>query len=351
MARAGWKRYLFGTAKWAISLLVLWYVARHARRTWNDLSSRAIAPEFHAGWLVGSGVLYITGLACYGRFFERILRSSATPVPLLPALRAYLISHLGKYVPGKAMVVIVRTGLVAPFGARPATAAIATFYETLVMMAAGGWVAAAGFGLASASFGAGGHKIELALPRWETVRVPVYPLGTAASIGMGLLFLVTVLPVIFRKLAVTISMPIPGVGPDAMPTLSGRLLLRGIVLSTIGWILLGLSLLAVLGSFLPNGVAAVLERGLIPIGIASVAFATIAGFLVAVLPGGLGVREGVMISTLSPVLGADDSVVAALLLRLVWMAAEVVAALVLFAAIRPPRVAIHVSSEAGQNLS
>ena len=37
-------------------------------------------------------------------FYEDILKASPTPVRLFPALRAYLVSHLGKYVPGKAMV-------------------------------------------------------------------------------------------------------------------------------------------------------------------------------------------------------------------------------------------------------
>jgi len=36
--------------------------------------------------------------------------------------RAYLIGHLGKYVPGKAMVVVLRVGLITPYGARAATA-------------------------------------------------------------------------------------------------------------------------------------------------------------------------------------------------------------------------------------
>ena len=47
------------------------------------------------------------------------------------------------------MVVVMRAGLSVPYGARAATAAIATFYETLVMMAAGGLVAALGFALAA----------------------------------------------------------------------------------------------------------------------------------------------------------------------------------------------------------
>ena len=39
---------------------------------------------------------------------------------------------------------------------------------------------------------------------------------------------------------------------------------------------------------------------LVPVVIASVALATVAGFVVAVLPGGLGVREGVLMSALPP---------------------------------------------------
>ena len=86
--------------------------------------------------------LYLAGLTLFGVFFDRIMKASPTPVRLGPAVRAYLISHLGKYVPGKAMVVVMRVGLVTPYGARPATAAFATLYETLVMMAAGALIVA-----------------------------------------------------------------------------------------------------------------------------------------------------------------------------------------------------------------
>ena len=56
---------------------------------------------------------------------------------------------------------------------------------------------------------------------------------------------------------------------------------------------------------------------------------TVAGFVVAVTPGGLGVREAVLMYALGPALGDDLAVVAALMLRLVWVAAEIFAALVL----------------------
>jgi uncharacterized membrane protein YbhN (UPF0104 family) len=68
--------------------------------------------------------------------------------------------------------------------------------------------------------------------------------------------------------------------------------------------------------------------------IASVGFATIAGFVVALLPGGLGVREGVLMAALTPAVGETTAIVAALGLRLVWISVELVAA-GFFSLIRP----------------
>ncbi len=145
-----------------------------------------------------------------------------------------------------------------------------------------------------------------------------------------------VLPPVFGRLAGLVSLPIPGVGPEALPRLSPRLLVQGLLWSAAGWILLGLSQLAVVRAFDPEGARALAAAGLVPVVIASVALATVAGFVVAVLPGGLGVREGVLMSALAPALGSDRSVVAALALRLVWVAAELAAAIVLVPLWRRP---------------
>ena len=56
----------------------------------------------------------------------------------------------------------------------------------------------------------------------------------------------------------------------------------------------------------------------------------------AVLPGGLGVREGVLMSVLAPAIGSDQAVIASLLLRLVWVVAELAAAAIVFPLFRPP---------------
>jgi len=344
MARPRWRQLAITAVKSAVALLVLWAVGRHVIHTWHKLRDQSRSLHFEPVWLVGSGVLYLAGLSAYGRFYERILSASATPIRFVPAWRAYVVSHLGKYVPGKAMVVVVRTGMVVPHGGRAATAAIATFYETLVMMAAGGLVAAAGFATAT-----GSHRVELALPFWGMLRLPVYQVAAVTGLGLGLGFLVLVIPQIFGRLAGLVSMPIPGVGPEALPRLTGRLLGQGLLWSVVGWVLLGLSQLAVVRSFDPAGAASLITLGLTPVVIASVALATVAGFIVAVLPGGLGVREGVLMSVLAPAVGSDGAVVAALVLRLVWVAAELVAAAILLPTFRRPAAGVAPLPKPGQH--
>ena len=70
-----------------MTLVVLWAVGRHVLRTWDDLrASEQIAP-FRAGWLIGSGLLYLAGL-----------------VGLRPVLRAHpaIEPDAGRLVPGIA---------------------------------------------------------------------------------------------------------------------------------------------------------------------------------------------------------------------------------------------------------
>ncbi len=327
-----------------VAIVVLWAVGRHVHHAWNDLRRQGTSLHFEPTWLVGSGLLYLAGLVAFGRFYERILHASATPVRLGPALRAYLLSHLGKYVPGKAMVVVVRAGLAVQHGARPSTAAFATFYETLVMMAAGGVVAAAGFTTA-----AGSERVDLKLPAWGDVNLPFYRMVALAGLALGLGFLVLVIPPIFGRLARLVSLPIPGVGPEALPRLTAGLLFRGLLWSAAGWILLGFSQLAVVRAFDRAGAERLLELGLGPVVIAGVALATVAGFLVAVLPGGLGVREGVLMSVLAPALGTQASVIAALALRLVWVIAELAVGALLVAWPRPKKAALDPPLETGQS--
>ena len=211
------------------------------------------------------------------------------------------------------------------------------------MMAAGGLMAALGFAWA-------GHSpaVEMALPGIGKQALPIYLLAGVIGLGLGLAFLGIVLPAVFRRLSLLFSMPFPRVGPDVLPRFSGGLLVRGLLWSSGAWLLLGCSQLAVAEALLKEGQHALLA--LLPVVTASVALATVAGFVVAVMPGGLGVREGVLMVALGPSLGQDEAVVAALALRLVWVVAEVAAAAVLMPMGARHRRELDLESQASSNV-
>jgi hypothetical protein len=297
-ARKRWIRAI----KAVLAVLVLLAIGRHIAKTWAELATHRARLQIDLGPVALAIPLYAAGLGFFACYFRRIMSASNTPMALIPAVRAYYISHLGKYVPGKALVVVMRAGFSASFGARPATAAFATLYETLVMMAVGGLLAGAGF----------------ALP-------PTQWLAVALGAGFGVAFFVLVEPRIFPRLSRLISIPFPGVGPDALPSFSWRLLAEGFLWCVAGWILLGLSQVAVV-----SGLAGrTLALSLWPTVIASVALATVAGFAVAVMPGGLGVREWAIMTTLQPAVGETVAVASALLLRLTWVLGELIVAAIL----------------------
>ncbi|HEX8200092.1 MAG TPA: lysylphosphatidylglycerol synthase domain-containing protein, partial [Isosphaeraceae bacterium] len=314
------KPWLRRAIKAAVGAVVLVMVGRHVARTWSDLHANGRAVRVEPGWIALAGALYLAGLGACGVFFGRVLREGPSPVALGPAVRAYLISHLGKYVPGKAMVVVMRVALVVPHGARPATAAFATLYETLVMMASGGLVAALGFA--------------------TRADAPVLRLALLLALGLGLAFFVAVEPRVFPRLVAPLRLPFPGVGPEALPRLSHGLLARGLLWTAPGWVLLGLSQVAIIRAVRPEGV----PMGLWPLVVGGVALATVAGFVIAVAPGGLGVREWVLWNVMAPVLGLEVATLSAVLLRLAWVGGELLAAAVL-AVLRPrPRSSSSSSS-------
>src|SRR4051812_14187993 len=77
-----------------------------------------------------------------GWFWQRTLSALGCPTPLLPAMCAYFLGHLGKYVPGKAMSVILRVASVRHWVPSMRIALISTLLETLTMMAVVAFLAA-----------------------------------------------------------------------------------------------------------------------------------------------------------------------------------------------------------------
>jgi uncharacterized membrane protein YbhN (UPF0104 family) len=340
------RRWLLIATKLLLVALVVWFIRRTILDAWQQLGLQPCTFDFW--WLAASGGLYLLGTFWCALFWYRTLRVLGQPVNLPDTLRAYYVGQLGKYVPGKAMVVVLRTGMVRAAGGETGLAAASVFFETLTMMSSGALLSAC------------------ILAVW--LRDETLLLGAALAI-MAVAGIPT-LPPVFRRLVrlVGVGRSDPAIG-EKLARLGYRTMLLGWLLTGLGWIILGLSFSALLqglkgcermavgegatpahlnpsqednphdGGRTPTEPprarpadratlkweagrtteVGVFER--LDLHTAAVAMAMVAGF-VSFIPGGAIVREAVLAQVMVPYLGNYVALLSAIVLRLTWLAAE-----------------------------
>src|SRR5713226_6878015 len=98
-------------AKIVLAAVVLagdgWQFAKIIRR--DELWQESIRPNY-AG-LSLAAVLYVGAFALWGGYWLQLVRGFGERLPFLAGVQAYFVSQLGKYVPGKALVIVVRVAL------------------------------------------------------------------------------------------------------------------------------------------------------------------------------------------------------------------------------------------------
>ena len=269
-----------------------------AQILWDQ--ARAARP----GELAAAAVLYLSGMAFSGLFWVGLLRVAGTPMGVGAGLRAYYISHLGKYTPGMGLPTVMRMTMASAAGVRPGTAALTAAYETLTTMAAGALVAAVLIG-------------------WKATSDPSL---IWQALGLLVLAGVPILPGVFNPLVRRLSARFTAGQP--LPRLPALALPVGLVVTACGWALLGGSLFAVVRAVQETPTAWNIGEWLDCTAIASLSY--VAGFI-GQTPGGVGVRELILQQFLAQRLGGDArALVVVLLLRVLWTAAELVAAGLLF---------------------
>ena len=307
--------------KWVIRLLVLFGVAWGIYEFVSGARADLAKEEFTWGtlrfkWLVVAGLFYAAGLfpACW--FWRRILVSLGQSPTLLETARAYYVGHLGKYVPGKALVVVIRTALVRSRRVDTTVAALSVFIETLTMMAVGAAVAAA---------------VLLFESREPLMLVLAVALMCAAGIPTW--------PPLFRWFVSRLQ--VDRLNPQVNEQLQGidfRLMAYGWMSLTVGWLLMGLSLWAVMSAIPQGSETWRVTLTDVPLFTACASLALVAGFL-SLLPGGMGVRELVVMTLIAghPGYGPYVAIVSAVLLRLTWLMSELVVSGILYIGIPDSR--------------
>jgi uncharacterized membrane protein YbhN (UPF0104 family) len=297
------KKWLLLIAKLAILGLLVWGVHRTLAEAYVKLHDKQLRLE--PLWLIASGGLYLAAMVPSMLFWHRVLRVLGQEAGLFKTLRAYYIGHLGKYVPGKALVVVLRAGMVRGERVNVGVAAATVFVETLTMMASGSFIAAA---LVAILY----HE------HW---------LYVAGAIVCMLAAGLPTLPPVFAYLArlTRIDRGAREAGVELNRIDYGTLLF-GWIGTGIGWFVSGLSLWATLRGM---GETSLNPIGDLPFLTMIVSISVVAGFI-SMIPGGLGSRDLIMLQLLGLRLPASIALVSTVLFRLVWLAAELVISAVLY---------------------
>lgn len=295
------------------------------------------------GWssLGCSAIFYAVGLLppCWVLF--RCVDALGVPCSLARASAAQLLGHAGKYIPGKAMVVVLRVGTISngiavgagngaigsaksgpPASGPPASDAAgsfakgptgliasAVFYETLLMMGVGGLVA-------------GGLLWSSDLPVWVRAMAAMMAIGAV----------VPVCPPVMRRLIKRLQ----NNNEDAvsLSRLNWPLLVESGLASLLSWALIGLSftyLIDAIPSFESTAVESEWVR--YTMATAAIALGMVLGFA-SLLPGGAGVREFVTLLILSPMIGPTHALLAVIAARLMFILVEAMLAGVSWVALR-----------------
>jgi uncharacterized membrane protein YbhN (UPF0104 family) len=309
--------------KWMLFVVVLAYVCRHGYQLWQQSDVRTPVTAACAGWLILSAGLYTASWLPSVWFWRALMRALGGQPAFPDAARAYYCGSLGKYVPGKAMVLVLRGSLMNGRGCPGRTAAVTAAYETLTMMGTGLLVGV----------------VLAPLPDWVPARdqpmlVPIVALLVIAG-----------LPVIARLLswAVTkmalpdfVALGDPASSVEDRVQESGRLAIptwlvgAGCAAFLVSWAVQGLSL----GTTLCALDEPVRWQDW-PMWAGAMALSTSLGFAVLFAPAGLGVREGVLLGILTQAgVNAHIAVAATVLSRFVSFVSDVLVAGVAYPTLR-----------------
>ncbi len=268
---------------------------------------------------LASCVVLVVGYLWSASLWGRLVRDLGGPrLPVWTSVRVFMVANLGRYVPGKVWQIAGLAYLAQREGVQ---ASVATGAAIL-----GQGIALLGAALVGIGVLFGADEL------WRNVGW----MGRVAGIGAAMIIIAgVVIPPVFRQVIVfwfrlTRTDP-PGDGLG-----SGNVGLRWLALYVVNW---GIYATAFWLLYLSFGE----WRTFLEVGPAFAA-AYVAGYIAVFAPAGAGIREGVLVVLLQPIMAREAAVVLAVIARLWTTAVELVPAAVL-------AVGWRSSSETGESTS
>lgn len=289
---------LWRGVQYGAGLVVIGFVIRYVLRNWDEVRQADLAWDLSGLTLAGAvGMVWLT-FAGLAEAWRRMVEGWGASVGWLQGARIWLLSSMAKYVPGKVWAL---AGMVVMSERRgiPAWAAAGSALILQVISLGTGAAVVAGSGLALV----------------PSRTVPGTAVLAGLALGSVLLSGAAVWPPLTRRLVAAVA---PGADLTHVP--KAATLAFGFAANLLAWIGYGVAFWLFARGTLPS-----LGLGL---GEAIGAFtaAYVAGVIAPFAPGGLGVREGVMVLVLRGQVGLAGALALAAVARLGMTLAEVLAA-------------------------
>jgi glycosyltransferase 2 family protein len=287
-------------AQAALIALCLYPVLRQAPQDWGSIS--LLAHQLKTPALMASLLALILGSLFLPTAMAAFTRGASSRIGYRHSALAYYSSQPMKYLPGSFWILPGRVFLLRGLGHDVSLSSAALFFEMITQVLSASLVAAVLIGLTGFTSGWYREIVWLVL---------------AGSLAASLLFVLS--PSLAQRVLARFPRARQAIAQLAEVPLALRL--RNLVLATllygVMWLLMGASFYGLIVAANPH-----LDPALLKAAIGVFTLGWLAGFLAPFSPGGIGVREGVLVLLLTPFVGGPQAVIVALLSRVISLAVE-----------------------------
>jgi hypothetical protein len=259
--------------QWALAGAVLWFAGRAIARQWTELGPALARLDVRWSLVALSGVVFLAAYALLIQVWRSTLAAWHDTLPFAVAARIWFVSNLGKYLPGKVWQIAAMGVMAQRHGVSPVAAVGSSLIVNLVSVVAGFAI------LLSTAGGAFGRTND-----GKIIGVSRPLLALLA--GGGLLLLLATPWIVPRAASLAARLFRRPLGPVRVPA---RAVWVGALGTAAAWVLYGFAFQLLAAGTLGPPTGATWAY------IAVYTSSYLAGYLALLTPGGLGVREAVMV--------------------------------------------------------
>ena len=264
-------------------------------RQWDEFTATLARMEWRFVALAASmGVVAVGGGV---QSFRYSIAATAELIPLGPSAHAFLVSQLGKYVPGAVWAVVAQVQLMRQHGVSRARGALGSLISMVVALGTAVVVGAIGV------FAAGGSIASF----WWLI--PVAVACALVLVPRALTWSLRRLAPVHRRFAGFVEVEI-----------NGRALVQSAFWCCVSWIFWGLQFWLLMRGLGYDG------GRLVWLAIGSYALAWAVGRVVVFAPGGIGPREAALVAILSVFVPGGDALALAVITRVLMALLDILGA-------------------------